>query len=123
MRRNVETLFYFEPPTTELEFRDASLQFVRKLSGFRVPFKTNEVAFERGVGIHPRAVGGKPYDLHRKIMQKISVTPVENAQVATNCVALPRRQSLGDKDRNCYLVDKRRIDFHRLIKCHCLADR
>ncbi len=49
MCRNIKTLFNFDPPATELEIRDASLQFVRKLSGVRVPSKTNEVAFERAV--------------------------------------------------------------------------
>jgi hypothetical protein len=47
--RNIKTLFNFEPPATELEIRDASLQFVRKLSGFNVPSKANEAAFERAV--------------------------------------------------------------------------
>ena len=47
MCRNIKTLFNFEPPATELEIRDASLQFVRKLSGFNVPSKANEAAFER----------------------------------------------------------------------------
>ena len=49
MCRNIKTLFNFDPPATELEIRDASLQFVRKLSGFNVPSKTNEAAFERAV--------------------------------------------------------------------------
>jgi hypothetical protein len=49
MCRNIKTLFNFEPPATELEIRDASLQFVRKLSGFSVPPKANEVAFEQAV--------------------------------------------------------------------------
>ena len=49
MCRNIKTLFNFEPPATELEIRDASLQFVRKLSGFSVPSKANEEAFERAV--------------------------------------------------------------------------
>ena len=47
MCRNIRTLFNFEPPATELEIRDASLQFVRKLSGFSVPSKANEAAFDR----------------------------------------------------------------------------
>ena len=42
MCRNIKTLFNFEPPATELEIRDASLQFVRKLSGFNVPSQANE---------------------------------------------------------------------------------
>lgn len=49
MCRNIRTLFNFEPPATEIEIRDASLQFVRKLSGFSVPSKANEAAFEQAV--------------------------------------------------------------------------
>jgi hypothetical protein len=49
MCRNIRTLFNFEPPATELEIRDAALQFVRKLSGFTVPSKANEAAFDRAV--------------------------------------------------------------------------
>jgi hypothetical protein len=49
MCRNIRTLFNFEPPATELEIRDAALQFVRKLSGFNVPSKANEAAFEQAV--------------------------------------------------------------------------
>jgi len=49
MCRNIRTLFNFEPPATEQEIRDASLQFVRKLSGFTVPSKSNAEAFERAV--------------------------------------------------------------------------
>ena len=49
MCRNIKTLFNFEPPATELEIRDASLQFVRKLSGFAVPSKANEAAFNKAV--------------------------------------------------------------------------
>jgi hypothetical protein len=49
MCRNIRTLFNFEPPATELEIRDASLQFVRKLSGFTVPSKANAQAFDRAV--------------------------------------------------------------------------
>ena len=49
MCRNIRTLFNFEPPATELEIRDASLQFVRKLSGFNAPSKINEVAFNLAI--------------------------------------------------------------------------
>ena len=49
MCRNIKTLFNFEPPATELEIRDASLQFVRKLSGFNIPSKANEAAFDLAV--------------------------------------------------------------------------
>ena len=49
MCRNIKTLFNFDPPATELEIRDASLQFVRKLSGFNVPSQANQAAFDRAV--------------------------------------------------------------------------
>jgi len=49
MCRNIKTLFNFDPPATELEIRDAALQFVRKLSGFTVPSRANEAAFEHAV--------------------------------------------------------------------------
>ena len=45
MCRNIKTLFNFEPPVTDEEIRAASLQFVRKLSGFNKPSKANEIAF------------------------------------------------------------------------------
>jgi hypothetical protein len=47
--RNIRTLFNFEPPATEEEIRSASLQFVRKLSGFTQPSKANSAAFERAI--------------------------------------------------------------------------
>jgi hypothetical protein len=49
MCRNIRTLFNFEPPATEAEIRAASLQFVRKLSGFNAPSKTNQAAFDRAL--------------------------------------------------------------------------
>lgn len=49
MCRNIKTLFNFEPPVTDEEIRAASLQFVRKLSGFTKPSKTNEAAFAAAV--------------------------------------------------------------------------
>jgi hypothetical protein len=45
MCRNIRTLFNFEPPVTSEEVRDASLQFVRKITGFHKPSKANEQAF------------------------------------------------------------------------------
>jgi hypothetical protein len=47
--RNIRTLFNFEPPATDEEMRAASLQFVRKLSGFNAPSKANEAAFNEAV--------------------------------------------------------------------------
>ena len=49
MCRNIRTLFNFDPPASEQEIREASLQFVRKLSGFTAPSKANEAAFQRAV--------------------------------------------------------------------------
>ena len=49
MCRNIRTLFNFDPPATEDEIRAASLQFVRKLSGYTKPSKANEAVFERAV--------------------------------------------------------------------------
>lgn len=49
MCRNIRTLFNFAPPATDDEVRAASLQFVRKLSGFAVPSKANQAVFDRAV--------------------------------------------------------------------------
>jgi hypothetical protein len=49
MCRNIRTLFNFAPPATEDEVRAAALQFVRKLSGYNAPSKTNEAAFNHAV--------------------------------------------------------------------------
>lgn len=50
MCRNIKTLFNFDPQVTDDEIHAASLQFVRKISGFNVPSKANEAAFNRAVG-------------------------------------------------------------------------
>jgi hypothetical protein len=49
MCRNIRTLFNFDPPATDEEIRAASLQFVRKLSGFNAPSKSNEAAFNAAI--------------------------------------------------------------------------
>jgi len=49
MCRNIKTLFNFEPPVTPDEVRNASLQFVRKISGFHKPSKANEVSFNAAI--------------------------------------------------------------------------
>ena len=49
MCRNIKTLFNFDPPATEEEIQGASIQFVRKLSGFNKPSKVNEAAFDHAV--------------------------------------------------------------------------
>jgi hypothetical protein len=47
--RNIKLLFNFDPPVTDAEIRSASLQFVRKLSGFNKPSSRNETAFEQAI--------------------------------------------------------------------------
>jgi hypothetical protein len=49
MCRNIKTLFNFDPPVTDEEVRAASLQFVRKISGFNKPSKANEEAFDGAI--------------------------------------------------------------------------
>jgi hypothetical protein len=49
MCRNIKTLFNFDPPATDEEIRAASLQFVRKLSGFNAPSRANAAAFEAAI--------------------------------------------------------------------------
>ena len=49
MCRNIKTLYNFDPPVTDEEIRAASLQFVRKLTGFNKPSHANEAAFERAI--------------------------------------------------------------------------
>jgi hypothetical protein len=49
MCRNIKMLFNFDPPATPDEMRDASLQFVRKISGFNKPSKANEAAFLKAI--------------------------------------------------------------------------
>lgn len=49
MCRNIKTLFNFDPPATDEEIQGASLQFVRKLSGFSKPSRSNEAVFNRAV--------------------------------------------------------------------------
>jgi hypothetical protein len=56
MCRSIKTLHNFDPPATDDEIRASSLQFVRKLSGFTRPAKSNEVAFDRAVDQVTQAV-------------------------------------------------------------------
>ncbi len=50
MCRNIQTLFNYDPPTTDEEIDASSLQYVRKVSGYRHPSKLNEAAFQTAVG-------------------------------------------------------------------------
>jgi hypothetical protein len=66
MCRNIKTLFNFEPPVTDAEIRAASLQFVRKLSGFNKPSKVNEAAFERAID--------RTADVARELLRSLTTT-------------------------------------------------
>ncbi len=84
MCRNIKTLFNFDPPATDEEIRAASLQFVRKLSGFTAPSKANEEAFARAVDDVSRSA--------RRLIDALTTTaaPRDREKVA----ALARARSL-----------------------------
>lgn len=66
MCRNIKTLFNFDPPATDEEIRAASLQFVRKLSGFTRPSKANEDAFAHAVD--------EVFDVARRLIDSLETT-------------------------------------------------
>ncbi len=74
MCRSIRTLFNFEPPATEEEIRAASLQFVRKLSGFTQPSRANEAAFDRAVDEVSTAA-------HRLLRSLRTASPAKNREV------------------------------------------
>jgi len=74
MCRSIRTLFNFEPPASEEEIRAASLQFVRKLSGFTRPSHANAAAFERAVDEVSAAA-------HRLLGSLETASPAKNREV------------------------------------------
>jgi len=74
MCRNIKTLYNFDPPATREEIQAASLQFVRKLSGYNKPSQVNEVAFERAVD----EVAGVAEKLLRSL---VTQAPTRNREV------------------------------------------
>jgi len=73
MCRNIRTLFNFDPPATDEEIRAASLQFVRKLSGFTSPSRTNEAAFDRAID--------EVADVARRLIDSLTTTaPAKNRE-------------------------------------------
>ena len=76
MCRNIKTLFNFDPPATDEEIQAASLQFVRKLSGFNKPSKVNEVVFER-------AVKDVTYIARQLISSLATKSPPRNREIET----------------------------------------
>ncbi|HEY7410841.1 MAG TPA: DUF2277 domain-containing protein [Vicinamibacteria bacterium] len=93
MCRNIRTLFNFEPPATEEEVRAASLQFVRKLSGFNAPSKANEAAFERAIE--------EVADAARRLIEDLSTTapPRDRAVVAAQAKARAVKRFGGAEGR------------------------
>ncbi len=74
MCRNIRPLFHFEPPVTDEEIRSASLQFVRKVSGFTKPSAANQASFDEAVGEVSAAV-------HRLLESLITVAPPKNREI------------------------------------------
>ena len=74
MCRNIRPLFHFEPPVTDEEIRNASLQFVRKVSGFTKPSAANQAPFDEAVGEVSAAV-------HRLLASLVTVSPPKNREV------------------------------------------
>ena len=66
MCRSIKTLFNFDPPASDDEIRAASLQFVRKLSGYNTPSKANEAAFETAID--------EVFDTARRLLQSLETT-------------------------------------------------
>ena len=80
MCRNIRTLFNFEPPVTEAEIHAASLQFVRKISGFNAPSKANEAAFLAAVDEVARISGRLLFSLHSTAAPKNRLEEVAKAR-------------------------------------------
>jgi hypothetical protein len=74
MCRNIRPLFHFEPPVTDAEIRNASLQFVRKVSGFTKPSAANQEAFDQAVDEVATAV-------HRLMGTLVTNAPPKNRDV------------------------------------------
>ena len=81
MCRNIKALFNFDPPATDEEIRAASLQFVRKLSGFNAPSKTNEAAFNQAID--------EVADVARRLIDALTTTaaPKNREEVAAQARA------------------------------------
>jgi len=90
MCRNIRTLFNFEPPATDEEVQAASLQFVRKLSGFNAPSRANEAAFNRAVA--------EVTEVARRLVDNlVTNTPPRNRE---EVAALARARSAKRFDRS-----------------------
>ncbi len=82
MCRNIKTLFNFDPPATDEEVRAASLQFVRKLSGFTAPSRANEAAFNRAID--------EVADVARRLIDSLSTTAAPRNREEVAAIARAR---------------------------------
>jgi hypothetical protein len=72
MCRNIKTLYNFEPSATDEEIRQAALQFVRKISGFRKPSVANKEAFERAVDeVAASSARSYPHNEEERVYQRV----------------------------------------------------
>ena len=93
MCRNIKTLFNFDPPATDEEIRAASLQFVRKLSGFNAPSKANEAAFDDAID-ETAAVARRLIDA-----LQTTATPRNREEVAAAAKARAAERFAGPRER------------------------
>ena len=88
MCRNIKPLFNFEPPASRNEIHDAALQFVRKISGYNAPSKTNEAAFHEAVEEIERSV--------RKLLNALETsTPARDRDLVAAKAKARARQRYG----------------------------
>jgi hypothetical protein len=74
MCRNIRPLFHFDPPVTDQEIRNASLQFVRKVSGFTKPSAANQEAFDR-------AVDQISHTVHHLLADLVTAAPPKSREI------------------------------------------
>jgi hypothetical protein len=88
MCRSIKILFNFDPPATHDEIRAASLQFVRKLSGFTAPSKANEAAFNQAVD--------EVYEVaHRLVHAMVTTAPARNREIEAAKAKVRAQQRFG----------------------------
>ena len=88
MCRNIRTLFNFEPPATDDEIRASALQFVRKLSGFNIPSKANEDAFNDAVE--------EVSDVARRLLRSLETTSApRNREIEAEKARARSRERFG----------------------------
>ena len=92
MCRNIKTLYNFDPPTSHDEIRDASLQFVRKVSGMNKPSKVNEAAFNKAIDEVSEAI-------HELLHSLVTKAPARDREVEI-----------------AKLRDKQKVRFARIAK-------